>query len=369
MRTSIRTLGICLGALVTFAGAACSSSTPSASKDGPLVIDGVEIADETLWKAAQSEGKITLYTAVGEERENAMVDVFRQQVGLEVEIIRLAGGRLFERISSEHGAGQLGADVIRQTDLVLAQKEKEAGVWEPYCPPGFDEIEPTLKQADCSFWASQTPIYAIGYNNAQIKPEEAPKTWKDLLDPKWAGKIGLAHIGVGGSAWARDLFLRQTYGVEYWKALAAQKPFISGGAAGITEQMARGEIQLGMVLPGNQSHAATGGAPLGLVIPTDGVPSYGQWFGLAKGAKHPNAAKVFINWQMSKFGQTAVAEKAGDYPVISGVPGPDFNGTPLPSREEVELIPMESDHEYISKRDEYQKEWFAIFGYTPESDS
>lgn len=368
MRTSKMAVAACLGALVTVAGAACSSGSTPASTEGALVIDGVEIADEQLWQAAQEEGTLTLYTALGEDRENAMVDVFREQTGLEVEVIRLAGGRLFERVQSEHGAGQLGADVIRQTDLVLATQEKEAGVWEPYCPPGLDGVDAELKQDDCSFWASQTPIYAIGYNTAQIKAEDAPETWQDLLDPKWKGKVGLAHIGAGGSSWARDLFLRQKYGVEYWKALAAQQPFISGGAAGITEQMARGEVQLGMVLPGNQSLTASTGAPLGLVVPTDGIPTYGQWLGLAKSAKHPNAAKVFLNWQLSKFGQQAVAEKAGDYPVIDGAPGPDFNGEPMPTREEVDLIPMETDPEYTSKRDEYMKEWFSIFGYTP-SDS
>lgn len=346
---------------------ACGSGPSQAPVDGPLVIDGIEIADAETWAAAQEEGKLVLYTALAEDRENAMVDVFREQTGLQVDVVRLAGGQLYERILTEHGAGQLGADVIRQTDYSLALGEYEAGVFDPYCPPTIDELDESLRQDDCSFYASQTPIYAIGYNTAIISEDEAPRGWADLLDPKWKGKLGVGNIGIGGSSWARDLFLRQTFGVEYWEELAALEPRIMDGAAGVTEEMARGEVHLGMVLPGNQNLTALEGAPLALVIPNDGVPSYGQWFGLATGAKNPNAARVFINWQMSMPGQKAVAEFAGDYPVLPGAPGPLFAGEPLPSADEIELIQMETHPDFISKREQYTAEWYEMFGYTPKS--
>ncbi|MQA13082.1 MAG: extracellular solute-binding protein [Pseudonocardiaceae bacterium] len=368
MRTSKKMLAATLGAFVALGTAACGSGGGTAApEDGPLMVAGERLADEQLWAAAQEEGTLTLYTAVGEERANEVVDVFREQTGLEVELVRLPGGRLVERVLTEQGAGQLGADVIMQSDLVLATQENEAGAFEPYCPPGLETVEPQLKQEDCSFYAAQTPIYAIGTNTELIPAEQAPRTWQDLLDPRFKGKIGLAHIGAGGSTWARDLFLRQKYGIEYWEALAAQQPLITGGAAGVTQQMARGEVQLGMVLPGNQSVTASQGAPLDLIVPADGIPSYAHWTGLASNAAHPNAAKVFLNWYLSMPGQTAVAQKGGDYPVIDGAPGPDFNGTPLPTREEVELVYPELTPEYASKRDAYMQEWFQIFGYAPES--
>lgn len=359
-----------VGMGLALSAAACGGDDNEAqvSKNGPLVIDGVQITDEKTWKAAQEEGELTLYTALGEDRENAMVDKFRDATGLEVDVVRLPGSELFERISSEFGADQLQADVIRQSDYTLALEEDKAGVFKSYCPPNFDKIEKSLRPKGCNFYASQTPVYAIGYNNQQIEESEAPKTWKDLLDPKWKGKLGLANIGAGGSTWARDLFLEHKYGMDYWRQLAAQDPTITEGAETVTEEMARGEVQLGMVLPGNQSLTASEGAPLSLVLPEDGVPSYGQWFGLSVSAPHPNAAKAFINWQMSMPGQEAVAHEAGDYPVIPNAPGPDFNGTELPTREEIDLVPMETDPEYITKRDEYMNEWFSIFGYAPTTE-
>ncbi len=359
-----RVLAAAAAAVVAMTPAACGGGEQVDTK-GALVIDKVEIADEKLWQAAQKEGTLTLYTALGEERENALLEVFKEQTGLEINVVRLPGSSLYERIQSEHGADKLGADVIRQTDIALALDERKEGVFQKYCPPNFDQLDKNLKQKDCSFYASQTPIYSLGYNHEQIPKEKAPKTWKELLEPQWKGKLGLAHVGAGGSTWARDLFLRQKYGVEYWKKLAAMKPQIASGAEGVTAEMARGEIQLGMVLPGNQSLVASDGAPLSVTIPKDGVPSYGQWFGMADKAEHPAAAKVFINWQMSMPGQKSVAHEGGDYPVIDGAPGPDFNGKELPKREDIELVQMETDPQYLAKREAYMKEWFQIFNYTP----
>lgn len=356
-------------AVLGIALAATGCGGPSggkAAKEGPLVVDGVTLADQQLWSAAQDEGTLTLYTAVGEDRANAVVDVFRKQTGLDVEVIRLPGGRLVERALSEQGAHQLGADVIMQSDLVLAEQERKAGVFGSYCPSGLDKVDPQLKPAQCEYYGTQTPIYALGSNSKLVPAQAAPKTWKDLLDPNWKGrKIGLAHIGAGGSSWARDLFLRQKYGIDYWRQLAAQQPLITGGAASVTQQMARGEVQIGMVLPGDQGFSASQGAPLAVQMPEDGVPSYAHWTGMTAAAKHPNAAKVFLNWYLSLPGQAEVARKGGDYPVIPGAPGPDFNGTPLPPREQIKLVFPELTPDYTQKRDEYMAEWFQIFGYTP----
>lgn len=335
----------------------------------PLVLMDEEVADAELYTAAQQEGTITLYSALSEARELAILERYEQDTGLSVDLVRLGGGRLYERVLSEHGAGQLGADVIRQTDIVLAQGYEEAGVWEPYCHPFWDLSDPELQQPDCNYWTSQQPIYTIGYNTELVEEADAPQTWQDLLDPQWTGKIGLAHIGAGGSTWARDLYLREEYGVEYWEALAAQQPFITGAAGAVSEGNGRGEFPVAMVLAGSQGIAQAEGAPLAIVLPEDGVVTYSQWLGLAADAEKPNAAKVFLNWNMSLAGQTAIAEAAGDYPVREDAPGPTAGDVQLPPRSEVNLVTPELTEEYETRREEWQAEWFAIFGYTPDPDA
>lgn len=349
-------------------GDAGADGEGTAAEGEGLVLMGEEIADAETWAAAQEEGTITLYSALSEARELALLERFTEDTGMEVDLVRLGGGRLFERVMSEHGADQLGADVIRQTDRTLAEDYMDAGVWEPYCHPFWEMSPEELQEPDCHYYTSQQPVYALGYNTELVEESEAPTSWEDLLDPKWQGEIGLAHIGAGGSTWARELFLRDELGVEYWEALADQEPFITGAAGAVSEGMGRGEFAVGMVLPGSQGIAAAEGAPLEIVMPSDGVPTYSQWLGLAANAEKPNAAKVFINWNMSLAGQTAIAEAAGDYPVRDDAPGPTAGGViPLPARSDVDLRTPELTEEYETEREAYMEEWFSTFGYTPES--
>jgi len=353
------------------APAPAPDATPAEPECG-LEIGGECIADADLWAAAQAEGSFTLYTALSELREIAVVEVFQADTGLGVDIVRLGGGALVERVLSEFGAGVLGADVIRQTDFSLAIQELDAGVFEPFCPLNIELIADGLRwgQDGCEVYATMQPTYAISYNTALVSAEEAPKTWLDLIDPKWAGRICTVHSGSGGSTWARDLWLRDTYGIEYFEAQAALNPIILGAAGATTEVLTRGECAVAPNLPGTVSLAIEQGAPLQIVFPEDGVVAYSQWTGLAQGASNPNAAKVFLNWHMSIKGQTAVAERAGDFPVVPGSPAPSVNAgahgeTITPAPGDPRLVFPEALPEYVTMRDEYVGDWFRIFGYSP----
>lgn len=339
-----------------------------------LTIDGEEIADAELWEQAQAEGGFTLYTALSELREIAVVEVFQEDTGLNVDIVRLGGGPLFERIASELGGNVLEADVIRQTDYALAVELDDIGAWQDYCPLNIDEIDPDLRfggDEDCGYYATMQPTYALAYNTALVEAEDAPQTWDDLLDEQWRNNICVAHIGSGGSTWARDLWLRDEKGIEYWEALAAQNPQITGAAGQVTEELTRGECAVSMNLPGTVSLAIEEGAPLQIVFPEDGIVAYSQWTGMAAGAQNEASAQVFLNWHLSQKGQRAVAERAGDFPVVPGAPAPVLQagehgdaGAPEPGDER--LVFPEALPEYLESRDAYFDDWFRIFGYSPE---
>jgi iron(III) transport system substrate-binding protein len=330
-----------------------------------LIIDGEEIADAELWEAAQSEGGFTFYTALIEVQEIALVGEFERQTGLVATLAAFPGGQLFERIQSEHGAGVLDADLIRQTDRGLMEEHLAAGILAEHCPPAWDEIPAEVKSEGCEMWASVNSAYILGYNTRSVDEADAPRTWDDLLDERWTNNLGMAHIGAGGSTWARDLFLRLEKGVEYWEQLADQNPILSGSAATIAEQLGRGEFDVAAVLPGIVSIFVEEGAPIAVNLPEDGLPVFSYWIGLAADAENENAAKVFLNWQASLAGQRAVAEVAGDFPVRPDAPDPIIGGVT------VELDPAllkypEATQEFFEFRDEWNQEWFAIFGFTPE---
>jgi iron(III) transport system substrate-binding protein len=356
-----------VAAALAVASTGCSGSAGTGSEappaGEPLVIDGEQIADADLLAAANDEGSFVIYTSATEQRARAVLDAFRDAVGIDYELVRLAGGALSQRITGEHAAGQLGADVVQQSDYSLAIAAKDEGVFAPYCPPAKDSLPQGSTDAQCTFWPAQDGVHVIIYNTEMVSEQDSPKSWDDLLDPKWAGKFNMPYIGTGGSTWARELMLRKDKGVEFWEKLAAQKPVLTASSSTTLEAVVRGESPIGNAVTGAALEAIGQGAPIAMNFPTDGAPAYSTWTGLTSSAAHPAAAKVFLNWLASKAGQTVVAEEGGDYAVRADVPPPRANGKPLPTRQEAGLVYPEQWPEYLSERKPYQDEWLKIFNY------
>ncbi len=358
-----------MGALATIIAAtmtACGGS--GGAGGGPaegegLVIDGETIADAALVDAAMAEGTVVVYTSVTEQRARAVLDAFQEDSGLAYELVRLAGGALSQRVLSEQAAGQLGADVVQQSDYSLAIAEKDAGVFAPYCPPDKDKLPQQSIDAECTFWPAQDGVHVIIYNTELVSTADSPKSWDDVLDPRWTGKFNMPYIGTGGSTWARDLMLRKDKGVEYWRELAAQNPVLTASSSTTLESVVRGESPVGNAVTGAALEAINQGAPIAMNFPTDGAAAYSTWTGLAAEAAHPNAAKVLLNWMASKAGQTATVEEGGDYSVRDDVAPPEANGEALPTRAEAKLVYPETFPEYVTERKTYQAEWLEIFDY------
>jgi iron(III) transport system substrate-binding protein len=358
-------LAVCAAALMVMTG--CSGgSSQSESPSGELVIDGEVIADAELWKQAKDEGTFVIYSAVTENRALAILDVFRKQVpDLNPEFVHLSGSQLFQRAEAEHNAGTPGADIIETTDKALAADEVKIGVFEPYCPRYANEFPEDGKDPKCNWLLAHIGAYGIAYNSAVVDAADAPKSWQDLLDPKWKGKIAMAQIGSGGSTWAYNLFLRNKYGADFWKGLAAQEPFLTSGAGDAAEALNRGEAEVAILPPSVASASIGDGAPLTIVRPADGLAGYGHYVGLAAGAEHPAAAKVYLNWVSSKAGQKAVAQAGGDYSLRKGMPGPTLAGEDFPGLDESGVVLIENTDDYLTKRQPWSDEWNGIFGYTP----
>jgi iron(III) transport system substrate-binding protein len=378
----IKTTALFISAVVVLAGCGGSSTdapaaptappapaptAPAAPEKPSLVIDGEVIADGELWEAAQAEGGFTFYSTMVEGPQLALIEIFEGATGLRVPLIHMpAAGGLFERIVSEHASGVLEAALIQITAPALAQELSDRGIYLEHRIEAWDAIGDEYKYDEGKFYAVLQPVNAIAYNTNLVSAEEAPKSWQDLLDPKWKNNIGLVHIGAGGSTWSRDLWLRQAYGIEFWEALAAQQPQILNGAGQTTEEMARGEFAISMNLPHVIGNAARDGAPVANIIPTDGAIGYAHYVGLADGSKGHNAARVFLNWYFSLHGQTQIADIAASYPVRDGAPGPVVGGDRLPPPGEANIVvPALKDVNDKALQDAWQADWYRIFGYTP----
>ena len=134
-----------------------------------------------------------MYSGYQENAETAFLKAFTADTGIKVELMRLVPNQLSERVLSEQGAHKLGADVIRTSDYDIADGFTHAGVWQPYVVPGTKDLKEVAIQ-DGNFSRVLNVVQTFGYNTQLVSPEEAPKSWANLLDPKWPGRLASRRV-------------------------------------------------------------------------------------------------------------------------------------------------------------------------------
>lgn len=343
----------------------CSQALDAETQDAKaqdadaLTIDGERIADAKLFSAAKKEGRLLMFSAYPAGALKTVVGAFQKDTGIKVEIVRLTSERLFPRVTAEHAAGKLAADYIDLTDLTLTKELADKGILNrPHKVPAFDAIPAAIKDGEGRWYAFYRPVSSIGVNSAIVKEPDMPKLWKDLLDPKWKGRIGIQSIDVGGSAFTLNLFLRSVYDPEFWSKLAAQKPRIYPGVAPAITDMVRGETSVvALGSPPLVAQIETK-APVRIVFPADGIPSFPVSGGIPVSARNPNAAAVLLNWLTSKRGG-AVIGSSGAYPANPAAPAPHPAGITFPPAGKVWNISVD---QWQKLRVSYSEEWRKVFG-------
>jgi iron(III) transport system substrate-binding protein len=275
-----------------------------------------------LIAAAKAEGSIFFYSVNFNETEQAWIAAFNKRFPfISVHLTRSPGGQLITRIRTEAAAGKLAADVIEYSDRghLLAMLD----LYQDYQPPNAGDFDPAAITDPQKLWPRTTTGWCIAYNTELI-PENPPKTWNDLLDPRWKGKqIAEVGGGTGGPQWTRILFQRQVLGADYWSKLAANEPQIYPSGAPATDAIIRGEARLGaqqtnIVIPRQKE-----GAPIACEIPPEGVPLTSYGAGIPKTAAHPNAARLFLNWSLSREGQESFVHDSAGFSALKNGPLPE----------------------------------------------
>ncbi|WP_166880254.1 ABC transporter substrate-binding protein [Salinibacterium sp. ZJ450] len=327
-------------------------------ESGALVVGGQTIADRELFEAAQEEDSFVLYSGSGERGEQLLLDQFAEDTGITGKLIRVVPNRLTERILSEHGAGHLGADVIRIDGWDLVDQLSTAGVFTPHTPPSELEVPEAAIYEDGAYFTAYNRAYIMAYNNQLVEEEEAPTSWEDLLKVE---STGVTQVAAAGSTQLLVRFQFAELGEEWVAKQAATQPRVFDSVSPLTDSMARGEITAGPVVTTVGQTAVDSGAPLSLVAPEEGFPVNEYIFGMADGGSSPSAAEVFTNWTLSEAGQAA-AVAIGDYPINAEVGIPKVTG--------VEMPPLDSPKVFRVSREEYMANfeadgnlWEELFGY------
>lgn len=325
-----------------------------------LVINGEKIADAALLKAAQAEGQLLYYTTNLEDNERAALEEFRKDTGIRYEVVRLNGSRMYERIMTESSGGRLQADLINVSDPILMQNVVEKGILAPHRIPWFDAISADLKHPQGLWYIENRYAKILGYNTARVKKEDAPKSWKDLLHPRFRGAVGIQEANSGGIGWTTAMMQRQVVDAQYWQKLAANRPKLYTGLTQASEDVARGELFVSEMLPAQGRAMLDAGAPIALAFPEEAIPASAILMGVTTVAKRPNAAKLYVNWVLSKRGGKVIAEKFLDWPTHPEAPAPvlaKYNITFPPASK----LWMGDLKDWASLKEPWIKEWDQAF--------
>jgi iron(III) transport system substrate-binding protein len=316
-----------------------------------------EVTPELL-AAAKSEGSVVFYTATDVTVAEKLAATFEQEYpGIKVQVERSGSERVFQRIGQEYTSGIYNADVIETSDAVHFLMFKREGWLAPAVPSEVAKAWPQEERdPDGQYAAYRAHLSVIAYRKDQVKPEDAPKSFADLLDPKWKGKLVKAHPGYSGTIMTATHALSKALGWEYFEKLGQQDVMQVQSSTEPPKKLAQGERSV--EVDGNEYNCfrlIEDGVPIEIVYATEGTPLVVGNAAILKNAPHPNAAKVFYAYLFSLEAQQLNSDFGG---LRSFHPGVKEKETRTPIKDIKLLLPdataLESEIETIkSKYEEY----------------
>jgi iron(III) transport system substrate-binding protein len=314
-------------------------------------------AQDPRVEAAKKEGKVVWYTSLALSSSEKVAKLFEVAYpGVKVEVHRTGSQRILQRVMQELSANIKNADVVHTSDAGHYVLLKEKKLLAKYAPAGIDRFPASFKDKDGYHYGLRATVNVIAYNTKAVAAADAPKTWTDLLDPKWRGKLVTAHPGYSGIIATHVLALVQVHGWDYWKQLAQNKPMIVQSAVDPSGVVGSGERAVA-VNGGDYNffQVKQKGNPVEVVFPKEGVPLVVSPSAITSFAPHPNAARLFTDFIFSQNVQQVLADTEGLYTGHPGVTYPPGR----PKLNELKLLQV--DPEELEKRNEEIKTRFVEF--------
>jgi iron(III) transport system substrate-binding protein len=264
-----------------------------------------------LEEGARREGSLALYTTGTQIKP--LLDRFEQKYPyLRIELVRASSADTARKVVEEYQAGYEKVDAFELASHGLVVPRDE-GILQPFTSPELASFQPDAIEAK-RHWAVVRESYTgIGFNSKLVAPDKAPKTYQDLLDPQWKGKMALSGVSTTAVNWVGTMVI--VHGVDFVRKLGAQniRVYNLTGRA-LANLMISGEVALSPTI--YNSHVAASadkGAPLSWFAPGP-VPVTDTGMAIARKAPHPHAAMLLIDFLMSKEGAAIYRELGYDSP-------------------------------------------------------
>jgi len=338
-----------LGSSVPLLGAARARAAVTAS----------ELTDDVV-AAARKEGTVVFHTSIEVGVCEKMIAGFNKQYpNIAVQLERTGAERILQRITQEYSSDIHAADVVESSDMGTFVEWKKKGWLASYVPESVLQYWPeTERDPDGLFASVRASLSVIAYNTKQIKSEDAPKGFADLLNPRWRMRMVKAHPSYSGSILTSTYATAKAMGWDYFDKLAKQRVMQVQSATEPPKKVAQGERSI--EVDGTEYvvlNMQDAGAPIMPVYAVEGSPVFSGQACLMQQAAHPNAARVFYTYLFSRDCQQLMTD-------VGNLRSFHKEVTPKPGHVEFSKIKLlfSTPAELAANAEETKRKYLAAFG-------
>ena len=308
-----------------------------------LVLSGLALADEVDMAAAKREGKLSWYTSTPVEAAQKIARLFEDETGIKVQLFRSGGSAILRRFMQESDAKRIAADVLTTSDPAASAALARKGTFVPFKPRHFEKIPDEAKDKDGHYIAQRLNMLGIFVRGDKVAEAERPKTWSDLTDPKYKGKMVMPDPSFTALQLIAVGTLSQKLGWGFYEKLRRNDTMIVQSHQQVSDMLKRGERII--AAEGVDSYAIDDrkdGHDIVTIYPTEGAFAVPSPTAVVKGSPSPNAAKAFAEFMLGDVVQKMFPDE-GIYAARADIPPPPGS----PKLSELKLMPV--DYAYIEK--------------------
>jgi iron(III) transport system substrate-binding protein len=249
-------------------------------------------------------GELWVYTSAFPAVVDELEVLARQHLPqVSVRWFKAGSEKVASRIEGELAAGGIKCDVLAISDPFLVERYKREGLMLPYTSPAMLRLPRSLVDLDGNYAAIRVSTMVLAYRSGLKEP---PRTFAELTEPKWRGKVALGDPIASGTAFTWVAFEDRAHGHAYFRALRQNGAVVAGGNAAVQARIESGEVQVGVLLLESVLAAQAKGSDLTFHYPDDGAVTIPGYAAIFKSTRNPGAAKAFYDLLLSPEGQSAM---------------------------------------------------------------
>ncbi len=260
--------------------------------------DAVDVAK------AKAEGKVIWYTSTPIEQGQKIADAFQKETGIKVEMFRSGGSAILRRFQQEMDAGRVAVDVLTHSEPPAAKALGKKGLFLAFKPKNFDKVPDAARDPNGLFVGQRLNMMTHYLRSDKVAAADEPKTWDDLLDPKYKGKLVMTDPSFTSLQVSVVGTMSKARGWGFYEKLRANDVMIVQGNQQVSDMLKRGERLIAVgALDSYAADLKKEGHPIKTLYPPDGIFVIPSPTSVVKGSPNPNAARLFAEFMIGDTAQ------------------------------------------------------------------